>query len=97
MSCRMKDYSLVITSYEVWKAIHTQHPELRVFGSYSAPNGNEFGNLNKGMMFTSYGFPQSDYPIMEGQTTWDIDREHPEIRMNEVHEYWLCIPMPETE
>ena len=36
--------------------------ELRVFGSYSYPSGDEFGDPSKGKMFTSYGFAQADYP-----------------------------------
>lgn len=84
----MTDYKRVKTSAEVWNTIHTRHPELRVLSNY---------DLSKGKLFTRYGFPQSDFPIIEALTTWDINREHPEIRKNEKHEYWLCLPYNEYE
>lgn len=64
---------------------------MRVFGSYSAPDGDQFGDPSKGKMFTSYGFEHGDYPVIEAQTTWDIDPETPHKRANERHEYWLCL------
>ena len=44
-------------------------------------------------MFTSYGFAQADYPLMEAETTWDIELSRPGFRRNEVHQYWLCCPV----
>ena len=92
----MNDYKRVPTSAEVWAVIRARHPELRVFGSYSAPDGDEFGDTSKGRMFTSYGFTQGDYPVMEAQTTWDIDREDPGSHKNQRCEYWLCLPIREV-
>lgn len=89
----MSNYKTIPTSAEVWAVINARHPELRVFGSYSAPEGDQFSNPEKGRMFTSLGFKNSDYPIMEAQTTWDINIENPSKRMNEKHEYWLCLPI----
>jgi hypothetical protein len=85
----------VPTSYEVWKAIRYAHPDMKVFGSFSAPDGDYFGNPNKGRMLTSYGFANGDHPVIEAETTWDIDREKPWNRINEQHKYWLCIPKKE--
>lgn len=91
----MSDYKRVQTSAEVWAVIRARHPEMRVFWSYSAPDGDHFGNQSKGKMFTSYGFEHGDYPVIEAQTTWDIDPETPYKRANEQHEYWLCLPKKE--
>ena len=90
----MKEYNRVPTSYEVWKAIKDNHPDLCVFASYSAPLGC-YGNIAKGEMFTSYGFPSADYPTMEARTTWDIEGDVFADRKNEKHEYWLCLPIKE--
>jgi hypothetical protein len=95
----MTDYKRTPTSAEVWAVIRARHPELKVFGSYSAPDGDHFGDPSKGKMFTSYGFDGADFPIMEAQTTWDIDMDAPPEkrfkRLNERHEYWLCLPLKE--
>jgi hypothetical protein len=91
----MTDYNRVATSAEVWAVIRARHPEMKVFGSYSASDGDQFGDPTKGKMFTSFGFDQSDYPVMEAQTTWDIDKECSYKRNNEKHEYWLCLPRRE--
>ena len=74
-------YGRILTSAEVFAVLMARHPELRVFGSYTAPD--------KGKMSTSYCFEQCDYPIIEIQTTWDIDTEG-YGRKNEKHKYWLC-------
>lgn len=92
----MSDYKRVTTSAEVFAVIRARHHKImKVFGSYSAPDGDAFGDLSQGKMFTSYGFDYGDYPVIESQTTWDIDSEHPEKRANERHEYWLCLPVKE--
>ena len=86
----MGNYIRIKTSPEVWAVIRARHPELKVFGSYSAPDG-EVGNPEQGRMFTSYGFSDGDFPIIAAQTTWDIDEKDPSLRKNEKHEYWLCV------
>jgi hypothetical protein len=88
------EYRTTETSPEVWAVIRARHPELRVFGTYSAPDGDHLGgNPDQSMMFTSYGFDGADYPIMEARTTWERDSEKPHKRINEQHRYWLCIPI----
>lgn len=91
----MSDYKRVATSAEVWAVIRARHPEMVVFRSYSAPDGDRFGDPSKGKMFTSYGFQRGECPVMEAQTTWDIDQDAPHKRTNEQHEYWLCVPICE--
>ena len=89
-----KEYKTIETTTEVWAAIKAAHPELVVFGSHSAPDGDYLtGNMSTGRMETSYGFNGSDYPIMEARTTWDISRAEPQKRNNEKHQYWLCLPI----
>lgn len=78
------NYKRVKTSYAVWSAIRKQHPELRLFSSYTAPE--------KGITFTSYGFPGSDFPIMEAETTWDTNAYG-----DETHQYWLCLPVANND
>lgn len=90
-----KDYITVQTNYEVWSAIRTFHGDMVVYGSFSAPEGNYYGNQDQAKMFTSYGFEQGNYPVIEAETTWDIDRENPHKRQNEQHKYWLCLPLKE--
>lgn len=91
----MTEYKKIETTYEVYSAIKKAHnDDLAVFGSYSAPTG-DYGNPSVGKMFTSYGFKNGDYPIMEAETVWDI--EYGERVREERHKYWLCIPLKEQE
>lgn len=91
----MNDYKRVPTSAEVWAVIRARHPEMRVFSSYSEPDGDRFGDPSRGKMLTSFGFAHGDYPVIEAQTTWDIDQKAPHNRNNQKHEYWLCLPKRE--
>lgn len=95
----MADYKTVPTSPEVWAVIQARHgKELKVSSSFSDPSGTFNGGCGKqGRMETSYSFSDSDYPLMEARTTWDIDRAEPHKRINEKHEYWLCLPKREEE
>lgn len=94
----MQDYKKTITSLDVWKAIRASHAgELRVFSSYSAPCGDQYGDPSKGKMFTSYGFDGHDFPVMEAETVWDISAEQPDARNNETTKYWLCSGIKETD
>jgi len=87
-----RDYKTVPTTLEVWRAIREAHPEMVVYGSFSAPDGNYYGDPSEGKMFTSYGFKQGEFPVIEAETRWDIDRAKPYERHNERHKYWLCLP-----
>lgn len=94
----MDNYKRTPTSHEVWAVIKARHhDQLKVFGSYSAPDGELYGNPDEGRMETSYGFEGADYPLMEAKTTWSIDREQPHKRIDEIHEYWLCIPVKDED
>lgn len=88
----MIDYKRVETSAEVWAAIRARHPEMIVFGSYSAPDGEEFGDPSRGRKWISYGFEGCDVPVIEAQTTWDVNRVTPYKVENKRNEYWLCLP-----
>ena len=86
----MSDYRKHLTTVEVFRAIRESHPELIVFGSYSAPGGDRFGDPSKAVMLTSYGFEGDEFPVIEARTTWNA-RPSGWERENEKHEYWLCV------
>jgi len=89
------DYKKIETSSEVYSAIFTKHrKDLVTFSTYSTPDGDPFGNMQQGLMLTSWGIKGSDFPLIEAQTTWDIDRTpgNQYKRNNEAHQYWLCLP-----
>lgn len=75
-------YKTIPTSPEVWLAIRKEHPEMVVYSSFS----------HEGRMFTSYGFKSGNFPVIEAETTWDIDPENRCNRVDERHKYWLCLP-----
>ncbi len=89
------EYKRIATSAEVWAVIKAKHgSQLSVFSSFSDPNGDAFGGGGTtGTMETSYGFKIGDYPIMEARSTWSISSEKPHERLDEIHEYWLCLPI----
>ena len=93
----MSEIIKIKTTPEVWAVIRASHPEMIVFSSYSAPDGDRFGNPSKGVMATDYGFENADYPTLSAETTWDIsnDPENKYKRKNEKHEYWLCVGIME--
>ncbi len=87
------NYKKMVTSAEVWAVIRARHKDLVVFGSYSAPDGDQHGDPSQGRMDTSYGFYGSDYPIIEASTTWTINRDKSYERLDETTLYWLCLPI----
>ncbi len=86
-------YKKIPTSAEVWAVIRARHKDLVVFGSYSAPDGDQYGDMSKGRMDTSYGFNDSEEPLIHASTTWTIDRGEPHNRIDEVTNYWICQPI----
>lgn len=93
----MSKYTKRTTTPEVWAVIRASHPELVVYSSYSAPDGDRFGNPDKCKMFTEYGFKDSDVPIIGAETTWEKDLEYEYKRVNEQTEYWLCIAVDDLD
>lgn len=89
----MPGYVRKTTTPEVWAVIRARHHEdMRVFSSYSAPDGDTMGDPGQGRMDTEYGFDGAPWPFMGASTRWDIDREQPHKIQNKTHEYWLCVP-----
>lgn len=86
----MNEYKKIITSREVWAVIRARHTDLKVFGSYSAPDGDEF-DPEQCRMMTEYGFDGCDFPIIGSETTWDKNHDKPHERLNEKHVFWLCV------
>ena len=93
----MSEYIKVPTSAEVLAVIHARHPDMTVFSSYSAPDGDRFGNPQTGVMQTAFGFKNGDYPVIETRATWDISDKSPNWRERVKNEYWLCLPKKESD
>ena len=87
----MEGCKKVTTTREVYAVIHASHPTLEVFSTYSAPDGDSFGNPDKCVMMTEFGFEDCDYPIIGTKTTWDKNPEKPNMLENQKDEYWLFI------
>lgn len=93
----MSGYKRIATSAEVWAVIKARHHnDLGVYASYSDPDGEQSGGTT-GRMETSYALKGADYPLMEARTTWRIDPKMPHARPDLLNEYWLCIPLKESE
>lgn len=92
----MSYHRKIETTLEVWTAIRLAHPQMVVFASYSAPDGDDFGDPNECVMKTEYGFSEGDFPVMGAETRWDKDHENSSNRLNERHQYWLCVGIIES-
>ena len=92
------EYTEVETSREVVSVIYARHEaQLTPHASYSNPDGTcPLGN-GRPQMDTWYGFRLADCPLYHIRTTWDRDLERKYERLNEKHEYWLCIPKEQGE
>ena len=89
-------YVQISTSAEVWAVIKARHgKDLTVFELFSNPDGTFNGGAGEfGCMITAYGFKGALEPIIKAQTRWKIDHEKPHNRIDETHEYWLCVARP---
>jgi hypothetical protein len=89
----MGDYSRLITSAEVYAVIMAKHrDQMRAFGSFSDPDGKFNGSPGlQGRMDTVWGIEGCDFPILEIQTTWDIDQSAPHKRVDQRHTYFLLM------
>ena len=89
----MAEYIKIPTSAEVAAVIRARHhKQLKCFESFSDPDGTFNGGPGeRGRMETAYGFEGAECPILCCKTTWDIDGRYPHRRINETHEYWLCV------
>jgi len=76
----VSDKRKIETSTEVWAVIRAAHPEMLVFATASST----------GDMYTEYGFPGAACPTIAARTTWDYGENY--RRLNERHEYWICVP-----
>ena len=87
----MNDCKRITTSLEVWAVLMARHgEELRIYGSYSAPEGEMVGEKLTAVMKTEYAFEDGRWPIMGRRTTWEVgDTTWP--RKSERNEYWLCV------
>lgn len=86
-------YVQITTSAEVWAVIKARHGnELSVFESFSDSTGTFNGGPGEiGRMMTAYGFKGAKEPIIKAETTWRINPEKSYERIDETHQYWLCV------
>lgn len=93
----VSDYTRLITSAEVYSAIMARHfDQMKPFTTFGDPGGTFNGGPGAvGRMDTIWGIAGCDYPILEIQTRWDIDPEHPHKRINQTHSYFLLMAMRE--
>lgn len=89
------DHKLIVTTESVWLAIRASHKNLVVFSSYSNPSGND-GMTYQPQMMTEYGFKDSPIPLLRAHTKWDRG-EREWDRVNETHEFWICVPLDEDD
>ena len=85
-------YRKVMTSAEVYAVLRARHgAEMAVFSSYSAPDGDHFGDVGTCRMETNWGLKGQDGPLLGVETTWERDptRAMACERLNERHVYWL--------
>lgn len=93
----MADYITIPTSAEVCAVLRARHgAEMGVFSSFSDPDGRFNGGSGEfGRMETAYAIKGCHVPLIEYRTTWEIDPEATYKRINEKHEYWLCVAILE--
>jgi hypothetical protein len=90
-------WKAIPTSREVYAVIRARHAdELNVYGSSTAMEGNEL-HPRQGYMYTSWGFKGADFPLMEAETTWDLNPENLTDQPNRVDKFWLCVPKKGVE
>ena len=94
----MDDWIKIQTTAEVWAVIRARHHEqLEVFASASFPDGHPMHGPSDCSMYTLYGFKGADFPFMGAETTWTKNQEKPSERIDEEHEYWLCLNKEQEE
>lgn len=91
----MIDYYKKPISADVYNSVRKDHGEdLVVFASFSAPEGDYYGNPERARMLTEWGFEDAACPTIGCETSWDADTEG-YTRENFTAEYWLCVPRDE--
>lgn len=90
----MSRHKRMPTSAEVFAVIRARHSkDLDIYGSFSNPDGRFNGGPGEmGEMHTIYSLKGAVTPFIEARTTWTIDPEQQHKRIDENHEYWLCLP-----
>ena len=90
----MSKYKKIPTSAEVVAVIRAKHQELRVYSSFSDPDGSFCGG-DLCTMMTEWGFADFDIPFLGIKTTWKKHPTEAYKRDRETHEYWLCVSIEE--
>lgn len=94
----MSRYKKIPTSREAVRAIRQADDtfNLGVFSTISEPDGDPHGDPDQCRMVTEYGFDDCDYPIFGVETKWERSNNYGE-RINEAHNYWLCVAINEDD
>jgi len=87
------NYRLLVTSAEVIAVIRARHEQgLVVYSTFSDPSGTSPLGDGRPSMMTMYSMQGSDRPMFKLHSSWDVGEKSYE-RINEHHEYWLCLPL----
>ena len=81
----MSEWQETETTREIAEALRRAH-DLCVYGSYSAPDGDEFGDPDEARMMTLWALPGTDYPLLKQETRWPVGCHHERTTTN-----WLCV------
>jgi hypothetical protein len=85
------EYTRKTVSAEVVAVLRAHFgPDMKVFSSYSNPDGND-GLSSRPCMETEWGYVHAPIPMCGALTAWEKG-EQPHERVNEETTWWLCIP-----
>ncbi|KVP76889.1 hypothetical protein WJ94_15870 [Burkholderia ubonensis] len=94
----MDDFYRLQTSAEVYAVIMAKHrDQMRCYASFSDPDGTFNGGPGeRGRMDTIWSIDGCAFPILEINTTWNIDPAQPFKRLNLRSVHFLCLPKKES-
>jgi len=86
------DHKLIKTNRDVYAAIWARHnSEMEPFGSCTDVGGDNC------RVTTLWGIKKTDCAVLRHDVSWERDPEIEHGRLNERHEYWLCIGRDKNE
>lgn len=93
----MINYVRIPTSAEVYAVVMARHrDDMVAYGSFSDPDGTFNGGPGEvGRMDTMWALRDTDFPILEINTRWDIEPGGIQ-RRNQTSDYWLIVGKDES-
>ncbi|MCA7900719.1 hypothetical protein LGM39_15170 [Burkholderia cepacia] len=87
------DFKRIPTSAEVYAVLMARHKDqMSCYGSFSDPDGMFNGGPGeRGRMHTLWALADTDFPILEIHTEWEIDPAQPSKRLNMTSKHWLIV------